>query len=70
LAEVAKLKEELSNQKEEFAKRIEACKLDDAQAFLMGSEATIEHVSGLHRTIDFSELGPSKTMVNDQLVEE
>jgi len=51
-------------------KKIEACKQDVAHAFLMGFEATVQQASGFHPTIDFSELGWGKTVVNDQLVEE
>jgi len=36
----------------------------------MGFEAIVEQDSGLHSTIDFSELGLAKTVVNGQLVEE
>jgi len=70
LAKNAKLKEELTNQNEEFTQKVEACKKDVAQAFLVGFEVAVEQASGLHLTLDFSELGLGKTVVNGQLIEE
>jgi len=70
LAEVEKLKGELARKDEEFAKENEVSKQDAAQAYLVGFEATIEEASELHPSIDYSQLGLGKTVVNGQLVEE
>jgi len=44
--------------------------LDVAQSYLVGFEATIEQARIVHPTLDFLELGPVKTMVDDQLRED
>ena len=70
LVEVNKLKEELAKKDEEFSKETEACKQDDAQAYLVGFEVAIEEASRLYPNIDYSQLDPDKTMVDGQLRDE
>jgi len=55
---------------EEFTKENKACKQDATQAFLVGFEVAIEQASRLHPNIDYSQLSPSKTVVDGQLMEE
>jgi len=64
------LKEELARKDEDFANTTEAFKLDAAQSYLVGFEATIEQASRLHPEIDYSELGPGKTVIDGQLRDE
>ncbi|KAK7335266.1 hypothetical protein VNO80_27043 [Phaseolus coccineus] len=56
-AEVDKLKGELAQKDEDFVEATEAFKLDAAQSYLVGFEATIKKSSGLHPKIDYSQLG-------------
>jgi len=67
LAEVDKHKGALARKDEYFANEAEAFKLDTAQSYLVGFEAAIEQVLGLHPEIDYTELGPGKTVVDGQL---
>ncbi|KAK7342268.1 hypothetical protein VNO80_25214 [Phaseolus coccineus] len=67
LAEVNKLKGELAQKDEDLAKTTKAFKLDAAQSYLVGFKAAIEQASAFHSELDYSELGPGKTMVDGQL---
>jgi len=44
--------------------------LDAAQSYLVEFEAAAKQASGLHPEIDYSRLGPGKTMVDGQLRDE
>jgi len=70
LAEVEKIKEELTLKDEGIAKEKEAFKNDAAQSYLVGFDEAVEQASGLHPEINFSQLGLGKTVINRQLVEE
>jgi len=68
--EVEKLKEGLAQKDKELAKEKEALTTDVANSYLVGFEDAIAHTSGISPKMDFSQLGPGKTMVDGQLVEE
>ena len=70
LAKVEKLKGELAQKDEDLAKEKESFKNDVAQSYLVGFEEAVEQASGLLPEIDFSVLGPSKTVVDIQLKDE
>ncbi|KAK7377719.1 hypothetical protein VNO80_03150 [Phaseolus coccineus] len=48
-----KLKGELAQKDKDFAEATKAFKMDTAQSYLMGFEATIAQASGLHLEIDY-----------------
>jgi len=45
----------------------ESFKQDASQSYLIEFEAAIEQDSALHPNLDYSELGPGKTVVDGQL---
>ena len=67
LAEVDKLKRELTLKDETLAKTINSFKQDDAQSYLVGFEEAVEQATTLHPFLDFTELGPGKIVVDGQL---
>jgi len=60
LAEVDKLKGELTCKDEDLTKATKSFKQDVAQSYLVGFEAALEQASTLHPTLDFSELARVK----------
>jgi len=70
LAEVQRLKETLAKKDEELVKERKALTNDVANSYLAGFESTVIQVSGIYPGMDFSQLGPGKTVVDGQLVEE
>jgi len=67
LAKVEKLGRELTRKDDVLAKASKSLKQDVAQSYLVGFEATIKQALALHPDLDFSDLGPGKTMVDGQL---
>jgi len=67
LAEVDKLKMELTLKDKTFAKITNSFKQDVAQSYLVGFEAIVEQATTIHPSLDFTELGPGKIMVDGQL---
>jgi len=55
---------------EDLTKATKSFKQDVAQAYLVGFEAALEQAAAVHPTLDFSELGPGKIMVDGQLRED
>ena len=64
------LQQELVQKDKFFADEVEVYKGEVAQALLVGFEVAVEQASSLHPSLDFSQLGPSKRVVDERLVEE
>ena len=58
LAEVDKLKRELTVKDETFAQTTDSFKKDVAQSYLVGFEAAVEQATTIHPSLDFTELSP------------
>jgi len=67
LAEVDKLKRELILEDKTFSKTTDSHKQDVGQSYLVGFEAVVEQATTLHPSLDFTELGPGKIVVDGQL---
>jgi len=67
---VERLKEELELKDEELAKEKEAFTNDAANSYLVGFEDVVAQASGVYPKMNFSQLGPGKSVVDGQLVEE
>jgi len=70
VAEVERLKEGLAQKVEELAKEKDAFTTDSGNFYLVGFEDAIVQASGIYLKMDFSQLGPGKTVVDGKLVEE
>ena len=70
VAEVERLKEGLAQKDEELAKEKKAFTNDVANSYFVGFEDAVAQASGIYPKMDFSQLGPGKTVVNRQLAEE
>ena len=70
LTEVERLKEGLAQKDEELVKEREALTDDAAKSYLASFEYAVAQASRIYFEMDFSQLGPSKTVVDGQLVEE
>ena len=67
---LSNLQQELVQKNKFFAEEVEVYKGEVAQALLVGFEVAVEQASNLHPSLNFSQLGPSKRVVDGQLVEE
>jgi len=63
LAEVGKLKRELTRKDEDLAKTTKSFKQDVVQSYLVGFKAAVEQASTLHPTLDFLEFNPGKSLL-------
>ena len=67
---LSNLQQELVQKDKFFADEVEVCKGEIAQDLLVGFKVAVEQASSLHPSLDFSQLGPNKRVVNRQLAEE
>jgi len=67
---LSNLQQELVQKDKFFDDEVEVYKGEAAQALLVGFEVAVEQTSSLHPSLDFSQLGPNKRVMEGQLVEE
>ncbi len=67
---LSNLQQDLVQKDKFFADEVEVYKGEAVQALLVGFEVAVEQASSLHPNLDFSQLGPSKRVMDGQLVEE
>jgi len=63
------LQQEVVQKDKFFADEVEVYKGEVAQVLLVGFEVAVKQASNLHPDLDYSQLGPSKRVVDEQVVE-